>query len=61
MSLTVNAVNDAPVATGDSYSTTEDTPLTVSAPGVLANDTDIDSSTLTAPLVTGADARSGSR
>ena len=26
----------------------EDTPLTISAPGVLANDTDVDSSTLTA-------------
>ena len=48
MSLTVTAVNDAPVAANDSYSTNEDTPLTVAAPGVLANDTDIDSPTLTA-------------
>ena len=52
VSLTVNPVNDAPVATGDSYSTPEDTPLTVTAPGVLSNDTDIDSGSLNAQLVT---------
>ncbi len=34
------AVNDPPVAAPDSYSTDEDTLLSVSAPGVLANDTD---------------------
>ena len=37
-----HAVNDAPVAVNDSYSTTEDTALTVAAPGVLGNDTDAD-------------------
>jgi hypothetical protein len=42
VSLTVNAVNDAPVAVNDSYSTNEDTVLTVAAPGVLGNDTDQD-------------------
>ena len=52
VSLTINAVNDAPVAANDSYSTNEDTPLTVAAPGVLANDTDIDSATLRAIKVT---------
>ncbi len=41
-SILVNAVNDAPVAVDDSYSTNEDTPLTVSAAGVLSNDTDVD-------------------
>ena len=46
--LTVNAVNDAPVANNDSYSTDEDTPLVVNAAdGVLDNDTDPDSPTLT--------------
>ena len=35
------------------YSTNEDTPLTVAAPGVLGNDTDVDGPTLTAVLVTG--------
>ena len=53
VSLTVTAVNDAPVAVNNSYSTNEDTPLTVNAPGVLGNDTDVESSTLTAVLVSG--------
>src|SRR4029077_18657982 len=46
---------DAPVAVDDSYPTPEDTPLTVAAPGVLGNDTDIDSAalTLTAAVVAG--------
>lgn len=45
-------LNNAPVATADTYSTTEDTPLTVVAPGVLTNDTDTGGDTLTAVLVT---------
>ena len=49
--ITVNAVNDAPVAGDDSYSTAEDTAITIAAPGVLANDTDVDSTALTAALV----------
>src|SRR5205823_3734965 len=53
VSITVNAVNDAPTAANDSYSTNEDTPLTVAAPGVLGNDSDIDTSTLTVALVSG--------
>jgi len=41
-------VNDPPVAVNDAYSTTEDTMLSVSAPGVLGNDTDADLDSLTA-------------
>jgi VCBS repeat-containing protein len=52
VTLTITAVNDAPVASDDGYGTTEDTPLTISGPGVLANDTDVDSSTLEAIKVT---------
>ncbi|MDQ1713087.1 MAG: large repetitive protein [Frankiaceae bacterium] len=52
VSITVNAVNDAPVANPDSYSTAEDTELDVVAPGVLDNDTDVESNPLTAVLVT---------
>src|SRR5437667_6711322 len=37
----------------DSYTTPEDTTLTVAAPGVLANDTDVDADPLTAILVNG--------
>ncbi len=51
--LTPASGNTPPVATGDSYSTSEDTPLTVAAPGVLANDTDADGDLLTAALVSG--------
>jgi VCBS repeat-containing protein len=42
--------NQAPVAAGDSYSTNEDTTLTVVAPGVLGNDSDADGDSLTAVL-----------
>jgi uncharacterized repeat protein (TIGR01451 family) len=55
VNITVTAVNDAPVAVADSYSTDEDMPLS-SAPGsVLDNDTDADGDTLTAVLVSGPD------
>src|SRR5207247_397050 len=54
VSLTINAVNDPPVAVADSYSTDEDTLLSVNAAtGVLSNDSDIDSASLTAVLVSG--------
>jgi large repetitive protein len=50
--ITVNPMNDAPLAQDDAYSTDEDIPLKVSAPGVLANDSDVDHDVLTAVLVT---------
>src|SRR5438093_8238476 len=53
VSITVNAVNDAPVAVGNSYSVNEDNTLSVSASGVLSNDSDIDGDSLTAVLVSG--------
>ena len=53
MTIAVSAVNDAPVATNDSYGTNEDGVLAIAAPGVLTNDTDVDSATLTAALVAG--------
>ena len=52
VTLTVNAVNDPPVADDDVYATDEDTPLNAAAPGVLANDSDVDGDGLTAVLVT---------
>ena len=51
VSITVNAVNDAPAAVADSYSTNEDTTLNVAAPGVLGNDTDAEANPLTAVKV----------
>jgi CSLREA domain-containing protein len=50
--ISVSAVNDAPVAHDDSRSVNEDQTLNVDAPGVLSNDTDIDSANLTAVKVT---------
>ncbi|WP_143686201.1 tandem-95 repeat protein, partial [Vibrio campbellii] len=44
VSVTVNPLNDAPVANDDSAATDEDTPVTIN---VLPNDTDVDGDTLT--------------
>ena len=44
--------NGAPTASNDSYSTAQDKPLRVSAPGLLANDSDPDGDALTAAEVT---------
>ena len=51
VNMTITNVNDAPVATGDSYVTNSNTTLNVSAPGVLGNDSDIDGPSLSAQLV----------
>jgi VCBS repeat-containing protein len=52
VSLTINPVNDPPVAVDDSYSASEGTPFSVAAPGVLGNDSDVDGDALTAVLDT---------
>ena len=53
ITITVTAVNDAPVAVEDAYTLVEDTTLTTTLlDGVLLNDSDADSSVLTATLVT---------
>ncbi|QDG53115.1 tandem-95 repeat protein [Persicimonas caeni] len=49
VSLTVNAVNDAPVATDDADTTVEDTAVTVD---VLANDSDVEGDTLSVAIDT---------
>lgn len=53
VTITVTPVNDAPVAHPDSYLTGQGQPLSVSAPGILANDTDIEGQSLTSVLVGG--------
>ncbi len=50
VSITITPVNDVPVAYNDAYTMTADTTLTVAAPGVLANDTDVENSPLSAFL-----------
>jgi len=52
VSLTITPVADAPIATADVYSVVKNTALTVAAPGVLANDTDVDGHPITVQLVT---------
>ena len=53
-SITINPLNDAPTAAPDSYATSEATPLTVSASGVLANDVDPDGPPLSVAEVAGS-------
>src|SRR5213079_900544 len=54
VTITVTPINDAPVAANDdSYTTPEDIQLTAAAPGVLANDSDVDGDVLSAVLVSG--------
>ena len=60
VTITVTDVNDPPVANPDSYAATEDTLLTVAAPGVLGNDTDPDQGArLTAVIATSVPATAG--
>jgi len=47
VTITVTPVNDPPTAVGDAYDAVEGTMLSVAAPGVLANDSDIDGDSLT--------------
>lgn len=46
VTVTVTPVNDAPVASNDSLSTAEDTPLMFQGSVLLANDTDVDGDTI---------------
>ncbi|MFN9235720.1 MAG: tandem-95 repeat protein, partial [Planctomyces sp.] len=52
VSLTVNHLNQLPVAADDQFSLPEDTILTVGLPGVLVNDSDPDGDPLTVQLLT---------
>ena len=51
VTITVNAANDGPVAVADAYDATEGQTLNVAAPGVLANDVDVDGDGLEATAV----------
>jgi len=50
VALTVTAVNDTPAALDDSFEMASGETLVVSAPGILANDSDLDGDSLTAVL-----------
>ncbi|MED3961543.1 tandem-95 repeat protein, partial [Niallia taxi] len=52
VSISIKAVNDAPTAASDSFTTNEDEKLTIEAPkSILNNDTDVDNDALEAILV----------
>ncbi|UCG46718.1 MAG: tandem-95 repeat protein [Phycisphaerales bacterium] len=51
VTVTVNPINDAPTAGDDAYNMTQDTVLSVPAPGVLGNDNDVDGDAIVAVLV----------
>lgn len=53
ISITVTPVNDAPTALADAFTVNEDATLTVATPGVLANDTDIEGTALSAVRIAG--------
>ncbi len=53
VTINVNPVNDAPIASDDEYSVNEDETLTIPASGVLGDDSDIDGDALTSILVDG--------
>ena len=53
VTITITAVNDAPVASDDAYSVNQGQTLTVSGPGVVGNDFDVDGDAITATLVNG--------
>jgi len=57
VTITVTAVNDPPVATADSDTTPEDTPLTTN---VAANDTDIDGTVVASTVAIGSGPSNGS-
>jgi len=54
VTINVAPMDDSPVARDDAYTTMENIALTVPAPGVLSNDTDVDSDLLSGVLVTEA-------
>ena len=49
--VAITPQNDAPVATGESYTVDNDKTLTVGAPGILANDSDVDMDPLSVTVV----------
>ncbi len=51
VTLNVSFVNDAPVASADTYSNNLGANINVAAPGILGNDADIDGDTLTAQII----------
>ncbi len=52
VTINVSPVNDAPLGAADAFTVAEDSTLTITSGGVLANDTDVDTASLTATMGT---------
>ncbi|MEK0339812.1 MAG: Ig-like domain-containing protein [Nitrosopumilus sp.] len=52
VTLSVNPINDAPTASDDSYTISEDSTLVIVAPGVIDNDSDVDEDSLSSLIDT---------
>jgi len=52
VTITITPVNDAPTAAADSFSTVNTSQLSITAPGLLSNDTDPEGTALTAVVAT---------
>ena len=59
VTIRVTGINDAPQAAADTLTVDQDSSLTLAAPGILANDTDVDGETLTAVRVGGTGPSNG--
>ena len=53
ITITIDPVDDPPTARPDSFDVTYNTALLVNTPGVLANDSDDDSESMAAALISG--------
>jgi VCBS repeat-containing protein len=54
VNITIDSVNDIPIANDDYYITEEDIIINIGAPGILTNDTDLENDPLTAILISNA-------
>lgn len=59
ITINVTAANDAPVASDDNFNTSLGATLTIAAPGVLANDFEVDGDALTATIIAAPAAAQG--
>jgi len=51
VTITINPINDPPIAHNNTYNTDEDTTLSIASPGILENDIDTENGTLTTILI----------
>jgi VCBS repeat-containing protein len=59
VTIRVTGINDAPQAAADTLTVDQNSSLTLAAPGILSNDTDVDGETLSAVRVSGTGPSSG--